>query len=62
MLGDMQNSDEAITAMAKLDETSTSAESKALNESLRWPDPGSYTSLTYIIARGVLFIFGIVSA
>jgi len=62
MLGDMQNSDEAITAMAKLDETSTSAESKALNESLRWPDPASYTSLTYMIARGVLFLFGIVSA
>ncbi len=35
MLGDMQTSDEAVTAMAKLDETSTSAESKALNESLQ---------------------------
>lgn len=35
MLGDMQNSDEAMTAMAKLDETSTSADSKALNESLQ---------------------------
>jgi hypothetical protein len=34
MLGDMQTSDEAMTAMAKLDETSTSADSKALNESL----------------------------
>ena len=35
MLGDMQTSEEAVTAMAKLDETSTPAELKALNESLQ---------------------------
>ena len=35
MLGDMQSSEETMTAMAKLDETSTAADSKALNESLQ---------------------------
>jgi hypothetical protein len=35
MLGDMQTSEEAMTAVAKLDETSTSAELKTLNESLQ---------------------------
>lgn len=35
MLGDMQTSEEAMTAVAKLNESSTSAELKALNESLQ---------------------------
>lgn len=35
LLGDMQTSEEAMTAVAKLDESSTSAELKALNESLQ---------------------------
>jgi hypothetical protein len=35
MLSDMQTTEEAMTAVAKLDETSTSTESKALNESLQ---------------------------
>jgi hypothetical protein len=35
MLGDMQTTEEAMTAVAKLDETSTSTELKALNESLQ---------------------------
>jgi hypothetical protein len=35
MLSDMQTTEEAMTAVAKLDETSTSTELKALNESLQ---------------------------